>query len=143
MVERATTPRRGLDYLETRRDLDASRIGFMAQSAGSGTGLIVTAIEPRYRSVLLIGSGIGPKSIGDAAAANRINFAPRIAALKLMLHGRYDEDTPFNQQAQPLYRLLREPKRLKTFEGGHVPPLDVFIPTLRQWFDETLGPVEQ
>jgi len=143
MIQRATETRRGLDYLETRNDLAASRIGFMAQSAGTGTGLITTALDRRYRSVLLIGSGISPRSNSDAAAANRINFAPRIAAPKFMLHGRYDEDTPFTTYAEPLYRLLREPKRLKTYEGGHSPPMDVFIPTIRQWFDETLGPVEQ
>ena len=72
MIQRATETRRGLDYLETRKDLDASRIGFMAQSAGTGTGLIVTALDPRYRSVLLIGSGISPRSNSDAPAANRI-----------------------------------------------------------------------
>jgi hypothetical protein len=143
MVGRAVETRRGLDYLETRKDVDASRIGFMSQSAGTGTGLIVTAIDPRYRSVLLIGSGISPRSISDAAAANRINFAPRITERKLMLHGRYDEDTPFTTYAEPLYRLLPEPKRLQVYEGGHSPPIGVFVPTLRQWFDETLGPVEQ
>jgi serine/threonine protein kinase/formylglycine-generating enzyme required for sulfatase activity len=143
MIQRATETRRGLDYLETRKDLDASRIGFMAQSAGTGTGLIVTALDPRYRSVLLIGSGISPRSISDAAASNRINFAPRITAPKFMLHGRYDEDTPFTTYAEPLYRMLREPKRLQVYDGGHMPPIDVFIPTIRRWFDETLGPVEQ
>jgi DNA-binding winged helix-turn-helix (wHTH) protein len=35
----------------------------------------------------------------------------RIAAPKMMLHGRYDEDTPFKSEAEPLFRLLREPKR--------------------------------
>ena len=135
--------RRGLDYLETRKDLDPSRIGFMAQSAGGGTGLLLTALETRYRSLLFSGTGISPHGMADAAAVNRINFAPRIAGPKLMLHGLYDEDTPFNTQAQPLYRLLREPKHLKTYDGGHVPPIDVFIPTIRRWFDETLGPVEQ
>ena len=142
-IERVVEMRRGLDYLESRPDLDSSRIGFMASSAGTWTGLILTAVEPRYRSVLFVGTGISPRSISDAPAANRINFAPHITAPKMMLHGLYDEDTPFTSHAQPLYRLLREPKRLKTYEGGHSPPTDVFIPTIRQWFDETLGPVNQ
>lgn len=142
-VERVVEMRRGIDYLETRRDVDTSRMGFMANSAGTWTGLILTAVEHRYRSVLFAGTGISPRSISDAPAANRINFAPRISAPKMMLHGLYDEDTPFVAMAQPLYKLLREPKRLKTYEGGHSPPEAIFIPTLRQWFDETLGPIEQ
>ena len=141
-IERVVEMRRGLDYLETRNDLDRTRIGFMAQSAGGGTGLPLTAIEKRYRSILFIGTGISPHTTSDAAAANRINFAPRIAGPKMMLNGRYDEDTPL-YESQPLYALLREPKRQQMYDGGHSPPIDVFVPTMKKWFDETLGPVEQ
>ena len=142
MVERVIELRRGLDYLDTRSDLDHSRIGFMAQSAGGGPGLLLTAVEKRYRSILFIGTGISPGRIADAAAANRINFAPRITGPKMMLSGRYDEDTP-PYMAQPLYALLREPKRQQMYDGGHAPPVDVFVPAMRKWFDETLGTVEQ
>jgi hypothetical protein len=60
-----------------------------------------------------------------------------------MLHGRYDENVPLKSQAEPLFRLLREPKRLEIFESGHIPPPEVYIPTANRWLDETLGPVEQ
>jgi len=60
----------------------------------------------------------------------------------MMLNGRYDEDTPL-YESQPLYALLREPKRQQMYDGGHSPPIDVFVPTMKKWFDETLGPVEQ
>ncbi|PYQ31422.1 MAG: hypothetical protein DMF57_14785 [Acidobacteria bacterium] len=143
VVRRVTELRRGLDYIETRPDLDHERIAFMAPSAGTWTGVILTALEPRYRSVLFIGTGIRPRSISDAAAANRINFAPRIAPPKLMLHGRYDENMPLKSEAEPLFHLLREPKRLQTYDGGHVPPNNVYIPAVTKWLDETLGPVKQ
>ena len=142
VVERIVEMRRGVDYLETRPDLDHTRMGFMAQSAGGGVGLPLTAVEKRFRSTLFIGTGISPRTIGDAAAANRINFAPRITGPKLMLTGRYDEDTPL-YESQPLYALLREPKRQQMYDGGHAPPIDVMVPTMKKWFDETLGPVEQ
>jgi hypothetical protein len=41
----------------------------------------------------------------------------------------------------PLYNLLREPKRLEVYEGGHVPPSARLISSTTAWFDETLGPV--
>lgn len=94
-------------------------------------------------SVLFVGSGIEPSSISDAAAASKINFAPRIAGPKMMLHGRYDEDTPFKSHAEPLFRLMREPKRLQVYEGGHSPPINILIPATTKWLDETLGPVKQ
>jgi formylglycine-generating enzyme required for sulfatase activity/dienelactone hydrolase len=142
VVKRTTELRRGLDYLETREDLDPSRIAFLGPSAGSFTGLVVTALETRYRSILFIGTGIRPSWISDAPAANRINFIPRISAPKLMLHGRYDENVPLKSQAEPMFRLLREPKRLEIFEGGHTAPRDVYIHAVAKWLDETLGPIK-
>lgn len=141
VVRRTTELRRGLDYLETRPDLDHSRIAFIGPSAGSFTGLPLTALETRYRSVLFIGTGIRPTWISDAAAANRINFIPRVRVPKLMLHGRYDENVPLKTQAEPLFRLLPEPKRLEIYEGNHIPEPEAYIPVAGKWLDETLGPV--
>ena len=75
--------------------------------------------------------------------ANPINFAPHISAPKLMLHGRYDEDTPFKTRAEPLFKLLREPKRLVMFEGSHVPPTELFVTNINAFLDEALGPVRR
>ena len=143
VVSRVTEIRRGLDYLETRQDLDRSRIGFLGVSAGGGTGVFVTALESRYRSVAFEGTGISRDEEKYAATANRINFVPRITAPKLMLQGRYDEDTSFKSEAEPMFRMLPEPKRLQVFEGGHVAREEIFIPTMTKWFDETMGPVVQ
>lgn len=73
-----------------------------------------------YAAVVLQGAGLGQGDRTTLPEANPINFAPHIDARKLMLHGRYDEDTPFKTQAEPLFKLLREPKRLVMFEGSHV-----------------------
>jgi dienelactone hydrolase len=140
-VARATELRRGLDYLETRPEIDASRTAFLGPSAGSNIGVIITAVEKRYRSVMFVGAGITAKEVADAAAANRINFAPHISAPKLLLQGRYDEDTPMTIATEPLLRLLREPKRLIVYEGGHTPSRDVWVREIQKWLDETLGKV--
>jgi hypothetical protein len=42
-----------------------------------------------------------------------------------------------------LFKLLREPKRLVLYEGGHIPPIEFFVATMNAWLDETLGPVKQ
>src|SRR5439155_5270830 len=72
VVVRVTEMRRGLDYLQTRQDLDRSRIAFLGVSAGGGSGVFVTALEPRYRSVAFEGTGISRNEEKYAAAANRI-----------------------------------------------------------------------
>jgi pimeloyl-ACP methyl ester carboxylesterase len=141
VVSRVTELRRGLDYLETRKDVDASRIAFEADSAGVWAGVILVAVDRRYRSSLFVGSGVEPSETTDAPAANRINFLPHIKAPKLMLQGRYDESSPYATQFEPLYRLLREPKRDVIFEGPHVPPREVYLRESQKWFDETLGKV--
>jgi hypothetical protein len=54
--------RRGLDYVETRCDLDMSRIAFLEASAIGRKGMLMPAIETRYRSVALWGAGLGPEA---------------------------------------------------------------------------------
>jgi len=143
IVNRITDVRRGLDYLETRSDIDASRIAFFGPSAGAQIGLILAAVENRYRSVCLLGAGLEKSAVQTIAEANPMNFAPHIRAPKLMAHGRYDEDTPLKTQAEPLFKLLREPKRLVLYDGTHVPPIESFVTTMNGWLDETLGPVKR
>jgi len=134
--------RRGLDYLATRRDLDLGRLGYLGPSGGT-TKLIVTSVEPRYRSIALTGAGAKKYYARMVADANPINFVSHIRAPKLMLHGRYDEADPLKTEAEPLFRLMREPKRLVVYEGGHVPEFSFLIRSLNDWFDETLGRVAQ
>ena len=138
-----TDLRRGLDYLETRNDIDASRIGFLAPSAGARTGLILAAVENRYRSVFLMGAGVRKSYDQWIPEARPVNFAPHIRAPKLMLHGRYDENLSLKTEAEPLFKLLPEPKRLVLYDGGHVPPFELLVTTMNSWLDETLGPVRR
>ena len=141
IVSRITELRRGLDYLATRKDLDASRIAFVGPSAGAQLGLILSAIETRYRAVIMVGAGLPVRTVEWMPAANPANFAAHIRPPKLILQGRYDEDTPLRTAAEPLFRLLVEPKRLALYDGGHVPPVEVQVTTLGSFLDETLGRV--
>jgi len=138
-----TDERRGLDYLATRNDVDVHRIALFGPSAGSNIATILTAVEDRYASVFLQGAGVFQPSLQIMPEANPINFAPHIRVRKLMLHGRYDEDTPLKRNGEPLFKLLREPKRLILYDGGHIPPFEFFVQTMNGWLDETLGPVKR
>ncbi|HVG36070.1 MAG TPA: SUMF1/EgtB/PvdO family nonheme iron enzyme, partial [Pyrinomonadaceae bacterium] len=134
--------RRGLDYLETREDIDSGRIAYFGPSSANFK-LIVPALDMRYRTVIFMGAGLRGYMTQMIPAANPINFVGRIRAPKLLLQGRYDEAAPLKTEAEPLFKLLREPKRLTVFEGGHIPSPQIFVPTLNNWLDETLGPVRR
>jgi serine/threonine protein kinase/formylglycine-generating enzyme required for sulfatase activity len=141
IVGRITDLRRGLDYLETRSDIDTSRIAAMAPSAGSALGLIVGAIEPRYRAFVFVGAGLTVPNVAVNAAVNPVNFVPYIRAPKLILQGRYDEDTPLRTQTEPLFKLLVEPKQLTLYDGGHVPSIEVAMSITSAWLEQHLGRV--
>jgi hypothetical protein len=141
VVERVTDLRRGLDYLETRSDIDMTRLAGLAPSAGSVLGVILGALENRYRTFVFIGAGLPETYRAIFPAANPINFAAYITAPKLIVQGRYDEDTPLRTATEPLFTLLSEPKRLSLYEGGHVPSIEVLMSLTTGWLEERLGPV--
>lgn len=143
VVNRITDLRRGLDYLGTRVDLDHSRMAMMAPSAGSVLGLIVSAIEPRYRAVVFFGAGLPASYRSIIREANPIYFASHIRGPKLIVQGRFDEDTPLRTAAEPLFKLLAEPKRLFVYDGGHVPTMEISVSAVQPWLDEHLGPVRR
>ena len=142
VVSWTTDIRRGIDYLETRDDIDKSRIALWTVSDDMGP--IFAAVEDRYRTVILMSGGFTGQS-GDSsiAEANVLNFVGHIRAPKLQLVGRYDESERFLLGTEPAYKLLSEPKRQVVYEGGHLPPIEISVPVVNQWLDETMGKVER
>jgi eukaryotic-like serine/threonine-protein kinase len=135
---------RAIDYLQTRADIDSSRIGYYGTSSGADAGLIAVALEPRVKAAVLQGGG---RVNGEAQLpeANLVNFVPRIRTPTLLLYGRNDIGRPVDTFQAPLFRLLGTPaehKRHAILDGGHTPTRqqDVIREVL-QWFDRYLGPV--
>ena len=142
MVRWATDHARGLDYLETRPEIDASRIASLSMSVNTRKVTLVS-IERRYRSVVMVGAGLLTAWTNIIPECNGANFASFMTAPKLMIHGRYDEMVTLRTEAEPLFALLREPKELKLVDDGHIPPLEVTVPIVNRWLDETMGPVRR
>ncbi len=133
---------RTIDYLETRPDIDAGKVGYYGLSAGAHVALPIIAVEPRLKAVVLLSGGLPAGR--RPPEADPINFAPHITAPTLMLNGRDDFIFPLETVAKPLFALLGAPadrKRLAIHEGGHMPPLNELIRDVLGWFDQYLGPV--
>ena len=142
MVHHATELRMGLDYLETRDDVDMDALGYVGASWGAGSRLLFAAVDDRYDAVIFVGGGIDERVHPTLPEASNINFAPRIHAPTLLLNGRQDEEHPWLTRALPLWNLLSEPRELVLVEdAGHVPPPHERVPAMLEFLDRILGPV--
>jgi eukaryotic-like serine/threonine-protein kinase len=144
MVRHATELRRGLDYLETRNDIDASALAYIAVSWGAGSRLVFAGTDERFRAVVFIGGGIDERVHPTLPEASNINFAPRLRMPKLVLNGREDEEHPWRTRGLALWNLLPEPRELALFDGvGHIPPAELRIPAIRDFLDRRLGDAQR
>jgi dienelactone hydrolase len=134
---------RTIDYLETRPDIDTSKIAFYGHSWGGITGGIIPAVEERIKLNILITGGFLGKAFPEA---DQINYVPRIKIPVLMLNGKYDVTFPFESTVKPFYDLLGTPepdKRLCVYETDHgVPKTDMIRETLA-WLDKYFSPPNQ
>jgi eukaryotic-like serine/threonine-protein kinase len=133
--------KRGVDYLETRADIDNRKIAFWNDSTVA-LGAVFAALDDRYSSVIFIGAGIGPNLQHVRADVNPLHFLPHIPPPKLMLHGLYDDGHPLRTSLQVL-RMMKEPRKHVTFVGGHIPAPETAVPIINTFLDEALGPVSR
>lgn len=144
MVHHATELRMGLDYLESRGDIDPEGLAYVGLSWGAGSRLVFAGVDDRYQAVILVGGGIDERVHPTLPEASNINFAPRLGAPTLLLNGREDEEHPWLTRALPLWNLLSEPKELVLVENaGHVPPPHERVPAMLDFLDRTLGTVHR
>ncbi len=133
---------RALDYVETRRDLDAKRIAFHGVSWGGALGPLIAAVEPRIRAVVLVSGGLEFQP--TLPEVDPFNFAAHVRQPTLMINGRYDFFFPVETSQLPLFRLLgvqARDKRQVIADGGHWPPQDLLVKETVDWLDQYLGPV--
>jgi dienelactone hydrolase len=135
---------RSIDYLETRSDIDRSKLGFYGYSWGACLGAILPAVEDRLKVSVLMGPGLYLQTARPEV--DQINFAPQVTIPTLIVDGRDDFVFPRATSQEPFYRLLgtpKEHKRLVVFEGGHSVPRHQLIKQSLDWLDRYLGPVQQ
>ena len=139
-VLHVTEFRIGLDYMETRPEIDMTRVAHIGFSFGAtGRAIVLPAIDPRIRSIVYIGGGVIPTFQFPEIDAR--NFVTRVKQPALVLSGRYDEEVPYDPYGRNLFELLTGPKRLELVDSGHLPTPELRNPIINGWLDETLGPV--
>ena len=135
---------RSLDYLETRTDIDAGKLGYYGVSWGAVMGPILLAQDVRVKAAVLASGGFWQQK--GSPEVEQINFAPRVIIPVLMLNGKYDFVFPVDTSQTPMFRLFRAPdkdKRHVLFEAGHSVPRNELVTETLRWFDRYLGPVRK
>ncbi len=133
---------RTIDYLETRDDMDATRLAYYGLSWGGYMGAILPAIEKRIRvNVLYVAGMVSQRALPEVDA---INYITRVTQPTLMLNGEFDFFFPVETAQKPMFELLGSPpehKRRLTYHGGHSVPRVEMIKQTLGWLDRYLGPV--
>jgi eukaryotic-like serine/threonine-protein kinase len=133
---------RSIDYLETRRDVDANRIAYYGLSWGAALGAILPAVEPRIKANVLYVAGLSfQRALPEA---DQINYVGHVTQPTLMLNGELDFFFPSETSQHPMFDLLGTPpdrKKRLVFPGGHSVPRTEMIKESLAWLDRYLGPV--
>jgi eukaryotic-like serine/threonine-protein kinase len=134
---------RTLDYLETRRDFDATRMAYLGFSLGGADAPVLLAIEKRFKAAVLLSAGFQLRH--DLPEVDGINFDPHVTTPTLILNGRYDDGFPVETSQRPLFQFMGTPpkdKKLVIYEGGHgVFPRPAAVREVLDWLDKYLGSV--
>jgi pimeloyl-ACP methyl ester carboxylesterase len=134
-----------LDYLESRDDMDSTRVGMLAISYGSQyLAPILLALESRLKSAVVVSGGV-TLTIQLDPVFDAVNWLPRVTQPVLLINGRFDHMFPYEQSQKRYLDLLGSPqgaKAQKVYDVGHFAfPGHVLPRDASDWFDRTLGPV--
>ncbi len=137
---------RVLDYLETRKEIDSAKIGYLGDSLGGVEGAILPAIEKRIQAEILINGGL-QLTVRYQPEADPFHYVRHVRIPVLMLNGRYDAVFPVESSQRPLFQFLGTPatdKRHVIYEAGHADlPKAALIQESIRWLDTYLGPVRR
>jgi len=136
---------RSVDFLQTRPDIDATKLGFYAISWGACHAPRLLAVDTRFKAAALLSGGLLPD---QPAEVDSWNFAPRYRVPTLMVNGKQDFIIPYETNQKLLFDALGTPagdKKLVMYEGGHRNPVTRpdLLGEIIGWFDHYLGPVQE
>lgn len=142
--------RRAVDFIETRKELDANRIGFFGISLGGITGTIFCGVDERIKVPVIVLAGgqlnlmYGKKALSAdtndfTGVIEPKNFVKQISPRPLlMLNAENDEIVP-SVMSKLLYKKAKKPKEIIWYPAKHrtIPIQDVYQEGIN-WFDKYL-----
>ncbi|MFC1574004.1 alpha/beta hydrolase family protein [Candidatus Latescibacterota bacterium] len=134
IIQSVTDYCRAVDYLETRTEIDSSRIGVHGYSMGGMMAFLLTAVEPRVRVTVSCVTWNWKIENPKYKLIAPHNFARGIGDRPfLMMMGRNDPVLP-PEAAERLYKLIEKPTtRFIFYDSGHRLPNEYIAESL-SWF---------
>lgn len=126
--------KRTIDYIITRKDMDASNLTYFGVSWGGYMANTLLAIDDRVKSATLYVAGLTfQKSKKEVEA---YHYTQRINMPVLMLNGEFDQFFPLETSQIPMFKLLgtkEEDKEHYVSKTGHYVPKAVLIKKHLSW----------
>jgi dienelactone hydrolase len=134
---------RTVDYLQTRHDIDVSKLAFYGVSYGTGVAVRSLATDPRFKTAVLLSAGTRRATV---PIVDTWNYLPRVKVPVLMINGQNDSLSPIETSQKPFFKALgtsEKEKKHRIFPGGHVDYIDrtEVIKEALDWLDLYLGSV--
>ncbi len=135
---------RSLDYLETRRDIDATAFAYFSTSLGGTFAPITLVLEPRWRAAAFAVGGWSVRNWKFRPEVDPGMYLSRVDVPVLMMNGAMDSIVPLETHARPFFdRLGTTDKKFFVEPAAHfVPPATLYRETL-DWLDAHLGPARK
>ena len=124
--------RRAIDYLATRDDIDAARIGALGFSQGAMHALYLSAVDPRVRASVIWAT---PMRKNDPPFYPG-HFAQRTQSDAVLVIAGTDDPFYSVAEIETVFGLIpTDEKRLHLFEGGHQ-ARSAEVPAAVEWLGE-------
>lgn len=143
--------RRGIDFMETREELDTERIGFLGISLGGITGTVFCGVEKRVKVPVIVLAGgqlnlmYGKKALGsDAKDYTSIiepkNFVKQISPRPLLMLNAENDDIVPPLMSKLLFKEAKKPKEIIWYPAKHhTIPLEEVYKEGFNWFEKYLN----
>jgi dienelactone hydrolase len=124
VVQSVTDLRRGIDYLGSRPEVSPGRFGLLGGSRGGWLGILVSALDKRLSTSVLVVTAHATGDPRDPLLAFRhsLNFAPRITCPVLVVSGSRDKPQRVAFARELFPRLTCEKRELWLDLPHHIPP---------------------
>ena len=120
----------GLDYLDTRSDIDTSETGFIGISLGGIAGTVFCGVDTRVEIpvICIAGGGLramsGVDGFGDEitsmmAPIEPLNFVGKISPRPLLFINAEDDEVIPKPMSMLLHAKADEPKKIIWYQSGH------------------------
>lgn len=165
LVQTVIDLRRAIDFLQSRREIDGKRIGYIGLSMGGILGGILAGVDERVQAPILIVAGgdwgyllsnsqhptalqlrekhsdlfKDPQKMNEVfGPVDPVNWVARIAPRPLlMINGKGDNIVP-KECTERLFAAANQPKEILWLEGGHFPQPDMVLRKVDEWISRHL-----